>query len=59
MKYCSLGGILQARQYIVQIEENALKDIQLGSKNMKHLRGSTQVTILPLAIMLTVALSST
>ena len=35
---------------------NAEKLIELGSKNKKHLRGSTQATILPLAIILTVAL---
>ena len=29
---------------------------ELGSKNKKHLRGSTQATILPLAIILTAAL---
>ena len=28
----------------------------MGSKNKKHLRGSTQATILPLAIILTTAL---
>ena len=30
--------------------------MQLGSKNKKHLRGSTQPTIHPLAIILTAAL---
>ena len=33
-------------------------DIWLGSKNKKHPRGSTQATILPLAIILTAALQA-
>ena len=40
----------------MQIEKNTELFVQLGSKNKKHLRGSTQTTIHPLTTILTVAL---
>ena len=59
-KYWGLGVFLLQYFPLVKIwmplHYNARKLILLGSKNKKHLRGSTQATIHPLAIILTVAL---
>ena len=57
MKYCCLG--LFRKEYLRLVINGANRKkwteilILFGSKNKKHLRGSTQATIHPLAIMLT------
>ena len=59
MKYCCLG--ILRKEYFrlvtrVQIGETHWNIGIVGSKNKKHLRGSAQATIHPLAIILTAAL---
>ena len=50
--------ILQAPYYIVQIKGTHYRRVKLCSKNKKHIRGSTQATILPLATKLIAALQA-
>ena len=55
MKYCCLGVF--GKGYFRLVTNSPTKIlVKLGSKNKKHLRGSTEATIHPLDIILSVAL---
>ena len=60
MKYCHLGVFRKEYFRLVtkyhKKKKCPKKVVQLGSKNNKHLGGTTQATIHPLAIILTAAL---